>query len=85
MCKAVPILPETSFKPASELHDQLLHLILTSTVLWLQTQFAVTSVSKTWRQIGRRAFFTSLWDQSGAVKHPVQLFGLVSISHTKLF
>lgn len=43
----------------------------------LQTQFAVTSVSKNWRQIGRRAFFKGLWDSSGAITHPVQLFGLV--------
>ena len=45
----------------------------------LQTQFAATSVSKSWRQIGRRAFFRNLWDQSGVVKHPVQLFGLVCL------
>ncbi len=45
---------------------------------WMQTQFAVTSVSKNWRQIGRRAFFRGLWDTSGAIQHPVQLFGLVS-------
>lgn len=43
----------------------------------LQTQFAVTSVSKNWRQIGRRAFFKELWNSSGAITHPVQLFGLV--------
>ncbi|KAL0018930.1 hypothetical protein WJX79_001773 [Trebouxia sp. C0005] len=41
-----------------------------------QTQFAVTSVSKNWRQIGRRAFFKELWNSSGAITHPVQLFGL---------
>lgn len=44
-----------------------------------QTQFAATSVSRSWRKVGRRAFFRSLWDQSGAIKHPVQLFGLVYI------
>lgn len=42
----------------------------------MQTQFAATSVSRSWRKVGRRAFFRSLWDQSGAIKHPVQLFGL---------
>lgn len=41
-----------------------------------QAQFAVSSVSKNWRQIGRRAFFKGLWDSSGAITHPVQLFGL---------
>ena len=42
----------------------------------LQTQFAATSVSKSWRQVGRRAFFRNLFEQSGAIKHPVQLFGV---------
>ena len=51
----------------------------TAVAYGLQTQFAATSVSKSWRQVGRRAFFRSLWDQPGVVKHPVQLFGLVGL------